>query len=358
MITLAGGGAIALARLLTVPGASKTVLAADVPYSAEALRSALLEEPDHAVTEDLAREMAALAYRRAVALGESCAGRPFGLAVTAALATDPPRRGNDRAWIALRTAREVDMVHMCFDKAGGSRTQQEEDLADLILAVLAEACDGDAMDVARFGPGIERSKCAVADPIEDLLAGECRWLTLSADGRMVREGGVAAVLLSGSFNPLHAGHSRLLESAGAWCGGPGALELSIENADKPRLDRAGLMERLESIRGRHPVVITCAATFEEKARLFPGVAFVVGVDTWVRVVDPAYYGGDEALAAALAMFTELGTRFLVAGRQGEGVWRAGDVVPIPRAIAGQVTFLSREQFEAEHASTVIRRHRR
>ena len=134
-------------------------------------------------------------------------------------------------------------------------------------------------------------------------------------------------MLPGSFNPLHAGHVRLAAVAARRLGGPVHFELSAANVDKPDLPAAEVERRVGQFAGVGPVWVTRAATFVEKARLLPGVGFVVGFDTAVRVIDPRYYGDAAARDAALRELADLGARFLVGGRLcGDGAFRqwAGD----------------------------------
>ena len=124
-----------------------------------------------------------------------------------------------------------------------------------------------------------------------------------------------AALLSGSFNPLHAGHSGLAATAAALLGRPVAFELSAVNAEKPPLPPAAVLDRLSQFAGRHPVYAANAPTFNQKARLYPGAVFVVGFDTAERVIQPRYYGDSRAnMLAALDELRARGNRFLVAGR--------------------------------------------
>ena len=82
------------------------------------------------------------------------------------------------------------------------------------------------------------------------------------------------------------------------------------------------------------MALTGAPTFHRKARLFPGTAFVIGWDTAVRLVDPRYYGDSEdAMLGALADMWSRGCRFLVAGRQHDGVSAACGTCLSPRASA-------------------------
>ena len=57
-----------------------------------------------------------------------------------------------------------------------------------------------------------------------------------------------------------------------------------------------------------------APLFLHKARLFRSSTFVIGHDTYVRLVDPKYYA---SLEETLSEFADLGTRFVVAGRGGQ-----------------------------------------
>ena len=84
--------------------------------------------------------------------------------------------------------------------------------------------------------------------------------------------------------------------------------------DKPDLPAAEVERRVGQFAGVGPVWVTRAATFVEKARLFPGVRFVVGYDTAVRVIDPKYYAGAAGRDAAVLALWSAGARFLVGGR--------------------------------------------
>ena len=70
-IAVTGGGAQALSWLMEIPGASKTILNIDVPYSAEALENYLGWRPNKAVSGKVAKYMAHRAFQNAVNLN-SC----------------------------------------------------------------------------------------------------------------------------------------------------------------------------------------------------------------------------------------------------------------------------------------------
>ena len=65
VLAVTGGGTRAIADLLSVPGASRLVLEAIVPYSEPALTRFLGGKPDHFCSPPAARAMAMAAYHRA-----------------------------------------------------------------------------------------------------------------------------------------------------------------------------------------------------------------------------------------------------------------------------------------------------
>jgi hypothetical protein len=122
-------------------------------------------------------------------------------------------------------------------------------------------------------------------------------------------------LLSGAFNPVHAGHWGLAEIAAQLLEMSVAFELSIANVDKPELSETEVRRRVAQFTGRAPVWLTYAPGFVHKARLFAGAVFVVGADTALRLVSARYYDNDTArLHAALELLRQQGCRFLVGCR--------------------------------------------
>lgn len=171
------------------------------------------------------------------------------------------------------------------------------------------------------------------------------------DGRWCDDPPLA--LLPGSFNPLHEGHLQLASVAANMLGVSVAFELSLANVDKPELDAAEALRRLEAFRGVAAVWLTRAATFEHKARLFPGCAFVIGYDTAVRLVDAKYCGGDVSERdAILARFRAAGHRFVVGGRRVNGAFRIWNQ---PREDWRDLFLpLGEEVFRVDRSSTELR----
>ena len=164
-------------------------------------------------------------------------------------------------------------------------------------------------------------------------------------------------LLPGSFNPVHEGHRRMLGVAATRLGTRtgAAFELAIVNPDKPPLSPEDAAARLAGFAGDEAVWLTRAPTFPEKARIFPGAAFAVGVDTIARIAEPRYYGGPEGLARAIALLGRC--RFLVFGRLAGAGFETLASTALPEALRALCDGVSEAEFRADISSTELRRTR-
>ena len=313
---ITGGGSGAIALLLRRPGGSRTVVEAQVPYTALALSSYLGWRPDSACAPATAEAMARTAYGRALALRPDAAIPVVGLGSAAALATDRPRRGEHRVHTATFDGFRLGTASLELARGRRARPEEEAVVERLIVRMLADAMGPPASLDLALGEHdrVGFHEAAVADPLTLVREGEQPWVTVWPDGRIRPGGTVPSALVSGSFNPVHRGHRALLAAAARRVDGPVAYELSITNVDKPPLDSPDVMRRVRQFAGEAPIVLTRAPTFLEKARLLPGARFAIGTDTAVRVVGAQYYGGREAMDRALRELRGLGNRFLVAGR--------------------------------------------
>jgi hypothetical protein len=355
VLEFAGAGSLALYQLHSVAGSSRTIIEATDRYASTSLADLLGELPGQFVSRETAAAMAGRAYRRAMRLAEPgtlC----LGVACTAAIATDRVRRGEDRCWIAVRDSAGVSSYGLGMLKGARDRLGEEQLVSQLLLRAIAEACGiGAAVPLAtRDGEQVETARESAGDPLAQLLDGAARMVLVAPDGTATADQPVQGALLSGSFNPLHAGHERLAEAAAATLGMPATFELPILNADKAALGYAEIERRLAQFRWRYPVVLSRAALFVDKAALVPGCVFVLGYDTAARLVDPRYYGGEAGRDAALASIRAQGCRFLVAGRVQDGVFHTLDEIAIPAGARDLFIGLPERAFRVDLSSSAIR----
>ena len=358
VLAVAGAGNYALAWLLGVGGASRTVLETRVPYGYLAMTDFLGGyAPDQTVSADTARHMAKSAWQRGMALREGDA--PIvGLGCTATIATDRTKRGDHRAFISTWDNDRVTTDSLILEKGRRDRAGEEDVVSRLVIAALARACGIDAEIDLRLAAGesVATQESAHPDPIRLLLDGEVKWVTVYPDGGMAAEDAPPAALLPGSFNPLHRGHVELASAASRALGVPVSYELSVVNVDKPPLEDAEIRRRVDQFRDVGAVVLTGAETFQKKARLFPGCGFAIGWDTATRLIQPRYYGDSEtAMLTALAEMWGSGCRFSVAGRIDDaGVFRTLADVNVPAGFHPLFADIPESAFRSDVSSTAIR----
>ena len=127
------------------------------------------------------------------------------------------------------------------------------------------------------------------------------------------------------------------------------------NVDKPPLDYFEIRQRHDQIQARHPLVITRAPTFLEKSAMFPGIPFVVGLDTLVRIAHNRYYGHDNHQRDnAITSLAERGNTFLVFGRQLDQGFETLEDVSLPDRLSKLCTGVSEAEFRQDISSTELR----
>jgi nicotinic acid mononucleotide adenylyltransferase/nicotinamide mononucleotide (NMN) deamidase PncC len=388
VLAVTGGGSGAIYALLQVPGASRTVLEAVVPYAAPALVDWLGAVPEQFCSARTARAMAMAGFQRAVKFAgpDAAAEHLAGISCTASLASDRPKRGAHRAHLAVQTCSYTWTRSVTLNAEAGtasgtrknanaarggsapadyrrislrSRRDEEELIAGLLLNILAEAA-GLASRVElplTQSERVEAVATTAPPPWRDLLLGKTEAVSLgeTPPARTAkRHTPRRRAIFPGAFNPVHEGHRQMAALAARRLRVPVEFEISIVNVDKPPLDFTEMEQRARQFTGQ-TLWFTRAATFVEKSRLFAGATFVVGTDTITRIADPKYYNHDRAACRrALRTIVRQGCRFLVFSRAADGrVHRLRDL-SLPAELAAICDEVPPKTFRLDVSSTELR----
>ncbi len=360
VFNVTGGGISFCTELLTVPGASATVLEASVPYAETALADTLGGTPDQSCSADTARALAMAAWQRARILAPDTALQNiFGFACTAALATNRPKRGEHRAHLAVQTIDCTASLSVVFAKGAdgiGDRLAEEAEITLRALTLLDRVLRiGLISDQTQTRDGKRiRAKNKVETKLDEATEQWTRLLAKESFAELQTPGNsVPDLLFPGSFNPLHRGHLAMAEHASKILGKPVAFEICVDNVDKPALSFHDLAKRSAQFADQ-PLWLTRLPTFIEKARQFPGAVFIVGIDTLVRIGRDRYYASNKVMHEAFAELARLGNRFLVFGRVADGEFVTLSNSDIPTALRKLCDEVTEDQFRIDLSSSELR----
>jgi nicotinamide mononucleotide (NMN) deamidase PncC len=142
-LVVTGCGSTAISWLLSIPGASKTILSAYVPYSKLSLEKYLNKELKNHVSEEESINMANKAYLDSSAILDINQNgiKIFGLSCTGAISTDRERKGEDKAHISLRSENKITTYSIHFDKNNRNRITEEIIISKIIINSIASLYD-------------------------------------------------------------------------------------------------------------------------------------------------------------------------------------------------------------------------
>jgi hypothetical protein len=328
-LAITGGGTQVIGELLHLGGGSATILDASVPYASPAFQDYIQSAPDKYVSEESARQLAMAAYQRArrFAPPEHDKDRLFGLGATCSLAKDNEREGRKHlvcvGW-QTRTGTSVRTLELTpkrlfpwseppfawkpvsFEQAAEVRAAEEWETCLYILGVICQQTTG--MSAYVHPDEKQDSILPAPDWVELLHAPNTRPTSVP----VLKES--PKLVFPGSFSRLHDGHREVAQVASRMTGENIVFEISVTNVDKPPLDYIEIRERRKQFLPNQ-VVFTNTPRFYEKVALFPYATFVVGADTWERILNPKYLGHMGSVESLLRWFAAHGSKFLIFGRK-------------------------------------------
>ena len=359
-MAITGGGAEVIGELLRHGNGSATLLEAVVPYDQNSFHSYIKGVPDKYCSPEAARDLAMAAFKRAMLLApDQKIDELIGLGASCSLVKEGEREGREhKVYISVQT----DMATTTYEYKPNFKVREEEEkfVSDRILEIL-----GETMGLGPHPHTIQaRPTCIQGRPkYLDILTGKEQYIAFLSDQALIEAYPQNRVILAGSFNPMHIHHLQMAEKASELTRMPVDFEVCVHNVDKPAMNFQSLQERLDSMQASLKgksfaglILFSSTSTFVTKAEAFPNSKFVVGWDTFKRIADPKYYGGEEDLYKALSRLRQLNTQFLVFHRIIDGQSSANDSINgIPTELLAMSTICGEDILPAtDLSSTKIR----
>ena len=356
VMSVSGVGSQSINWLLSVPGASKTLIEATIPYSNESLNRYIGEVPRQYVSKTTALSMAKAAYIQGVQYGNHEIDI-IGVSCTGAISTNRKRRGDNQAFIGLWGPRLKYVAHLILEKGERNRVDEEELVSSLIVQYIEEKLLGNSvlnMELNKL-ESVSVDETEFPSDLDSLVNGHISSITYMGSNLVGLDKSFKGGILSGSFNPMHQGHIELSKLASDMLGVPVAFEISATNVDKPPLQANEIEKRLSQFERSETVILTCAPLFGEKSSIFQNSTFIIGNDTALRLVDPKYYDNDvQNMYTSLQKVKDNKCDFLVAGRLQNSEFKTISDMAIPEAFISLFQGIPESQFRMDLSSTELR----
>jgi len=295
-----GAGTSFQDQLWMVPGTSSFLVGAAFPYAMEATGEFLGFKPEKYCSREEALQLAMEAFMRAASVP---GGKPIGLALTATVSScnGPPHRGDHRVFVAIVTAETSYVLKVVLDKnpgCGETARKRDNDSAalaaeDLLRIVLGEWTFEEAVEANLRSPGFAR-RCEI-DRVKDdeLLEIFFKHPFFGQSGaRGAQEPAETEVFYPGTFNPLHDGHRTIVRNVGT---SDVCYTVNVDGPHKGTMAPGQMLAIAAQFRRErlqwHPASVLFTRgepLFVDKFKARPEKTFVVGVDTFERMLDPKW----------------------------------------------------------------------
>jgi len=369
---VSGGCSSILGWLTLFPGSSKVVAETRNPYARSAIINTLGYEPSTYVGSEVSRDFALKAFTNTQRYLYSDSEddlhfrqeRILGVGITGALKSNYMRKGKHHAFVSLVDQKKYITYYILLDK--DQRTREEEDyfigynVLNIINNPLTEnpvlignVLANDQITVVETKPTIDLLLSQLSSSIMNIVF-------LPGGKILVDQIVKKCVILPGSFNPVHEGHVTLGEVAARKCGVDKSnviFELSALNADKGLIAKEEIEKRVEMIVDRgFGAMITHKPFFYAKNDYLKEGFFVVGADTYKRIVNTKYYNNSrDIMISKLSEFEKNKNTLVVAPRLNSETNKVETLkdFEIPDVLKPFVSEL--EHFRRDVSSTEIRK---
>jgi hypothetical protein len=296
-VVASGAGTTIQDRLWMIPGASGFLVGAAFPYAMDDTDEFLGFKPDNYCSRKEALQLAMEAYMRAARHSiVAGSGKPVGLAITASVASilGAPHRGEHRVHAAVVTSDTVCHVKVTLDKGAGKDWRRSDNFVSENMAadLLSLVVSLNPVEALQHFYSDDVFETVSESELRDIFFEHPYFHETGRRGDDHGTTGPACIWYPGSFNPLHDGHRALAMEA--WSADTTYM-IGFDSVHKPSmtvteaLRRAAQFrkERLDGCPGN--VLFTQGdPLFVDKFGARPQSTFLMGVDTFERMMDPKW----------------------------------------------------------------------
>lgn len=300
-IAATGAGAGLQSLLWSTPGCSSFLVGGSFPYSTDATDEFLGFKPEHYCSVDTSLDLAMEAFMRAGASGNA-----VGIGLCGSVASTKEHRGEHRVFASAVAGDGSVYTHQAVLTKGVG--EEKRTIDGFLSDQIGLNCLVDALGLEMQG---------IDCPSYEVTSSESRARErffahpyFRATGTREAAPERLQAALPGTFAPPHQGHFGMAARYAELCGREPTFWVTAEPPHKPPIVLADLLERARALRGHDVLFTEGEPLYLDKARRYPGCAFVVGADAFSRMLDPQW----TPVAPMLEEFQRLGTRFYVTPR--------------------------------------------